>query len=81
MKHKYNEGYIGKMLDFLVDNIFVDFGGRVFNRPLAFQKAQICLFSLDYALLISLVGILHWTYQYIVCLVSFENVCCGGESF
>ena len=30
--NKYSEGDIVKMLDFLIDNIFVEFGGRVFKQ-------------------------------------------------
>ena len=33
----HSETDIIKMLDFLIDNIFVTFGGRVFNRLSAFQ--------------------------------------------
>ena len=39
--NKYSEDDIVKTLDFLIENIFVEFGGRFFNRPLAFQWAQI----------------------------------------
>ena len=37
---KFSESDIIKMLDFLIDNIFVTFGGRVFNRLSAFQWEQ-----------------------------------------
>ena len=41
----YNENDIISMLEFLVDNIFVFFGGRFSNRQSAFQGAKIVSLS------------------------------------
>ena len=40
-KNKYSEDDIIKMLEFLVDNIFVVFAGKVFHRQSAFQWVRI----------------------------------------
>ena len=41
-KNKYSESYIIKMLEFLVDNIFVVFGGKVFQQIVGIPMGTIC---------------------------------------
>ena len=40
--NKYSEGDIVKMLDFLIDNIFVEFGGRVFQQTVGIPMGTNC---------------------------------------
>ena len=41
-KHKYSEDYIIKMLEFLVDNIFVVFAGNVFQQIVGIPMGKNC---------------------------------------
>ena len=43
---KYTENEIIKMLEFLVDNIFVEFGGQIFQQTIGFLWEQIALHCL-----------------------------------
>ena len=39
---KYTEEYITSMLDFLIDNIIVEFGGLVFKQTIGIPMDTIC---------------------------------------
>ena len=54
-----------------------------FCLRLSFNLFQICLVSMDYALLISHMGILHWTLMISLCFISnfLENIFCHLNSF
>jgi hypothetical protein len=40
--HKYSEVEIKKMLEFLIDNIYVVFGGQVFQQPVGIPMGTNC---------------------------------------
>ena len=87
-KNKYTEDDIINMLEFLVDNFFVVFGGKVFSRYPALQWAQIvplskatyfCThtkrnsYSICYQKRKQLASQINFTYRYIDDVLSINN--------
>ena len=66
-KNKYSEDYIIKMLEFLVDNIFVVFSGKVFKQTVGIPMGTNC------ALFLPTIFIIH-TNQNSYCLFSQRDI-------